>query len=153
MCFERCIKFVSSYAYIFVYMDSKGFCTACFNAYQMTSANPIQISINTVVQRVLFAMQTITIPVICTSCAYWTFLSESGELENADKLSPSALIGDRMLARMQEKKAGEAGAFGSALQRTNSLSPNMTAAAADRASAKKKKKKKKKNKGDEFDLV
>jgi hypothetical protein len=67
--------------------------------------------------------------------------------------SPSALIGDRMLARMQEKKAGEAGAFGSALQRTNSLSPNMTAAAADRASAKKKKKKKKKNKGDEFDLV
>jgi len=93
MCFERCIKFVSSYAYIFVYMDSKGFCTACFNAYQMTSANPIQISINTVVQRVLFAMQTITIPVICTSCAYWTFLSESGELENADKLSPSALIG------------------------------------------------------------
>jgi len=56
-CFERCLKFVSGYAYIFVFMQNTGFCTACFRTWRMMSSFPLQLSINRIVQRVLFAMQ------------------------------------------------------------------------------------------------
>ena len=56
-CFERCIKFVSSYAYIFVFMQNTGFCMACYRTWRMLSEYPLQLGINRVVQRVLFVMQ------------------------------------------------------------------------------------------------
>lgn len=61
-CFERCLKFVSGYAYIFVFMQNTGFCTACFRTWRMMSSFPLQLSINRIVQRVLFAMQCACCP-------------------------------------------------------------------------------------------
>ena len=88
-CFERCIKFVSSYAYIFVFMQNTGFCMACYRTWRMLSEFPLQLGINRVVQRVLFVMQSITIPLVCTGWAYWTFISSEGtalKLLSADTL-------------------------------------------------------------------
>ena len=81
-CFERCLKFVSSYAYIFVFMQNTGFCMACYRTWRMMSQYPVQLSINSVVQKVLFAMQSISIPLMCTGWAYWSFLSSSGQLKH-----------------------------------------------------------------------
>jgi choline transporter-like protein 2/4/5 len=89
-CFERCIKFVSSYAYIFVFMQNTGFCMACFRTWSMMAKYPLQLGINRVVQRVLFAMQSITIPLVCTSWAYWTFLTAEGTFLKL--LTPDLLI-------------------------------------------------------------
>jgi len=90
-CFERCIKFVSSYAYIFVFMQNTGFCMACYRTWRMLSEYPLQLGINRVVQRVLFVMQSITIPLVCTGWAYWTFLSSEGTA--LKHLSADTLIG------------------------------------------------------------
>ena len=81
-CFERCLKFVSSYAYIFVFMQNTGFCMACYRTWRMMSQYPVQLSINSVVQKVLFVMQSISIPLVCTGWAYWSFLSSSGQLKH-----------------------------------------------------------------------
>ena len=81
-CFERCLKFVSSYAYIFVFMQNTGFCMACYRTWRMMSQYPVQLSINSVVQKVLFVMQSISIPLMCTGWAYWSFLSSSGQLKH-----------------------------------------------------------------------
>merc|ERR1711865_761202 len=84
-------KFVSSYAYIFVFMQNTGFCVACFRTWRMMSEYPLQLGINRVVQRVLFVMQSITIPLVCTGWAYWTFLTSEGT--SLKLLTSAELIG------------------------------------------------------------
>ena len=70
-------------------MQNTGFCMACFRTWRMMSEYPLQLGINRVVQRVLFVMQSITIPLVCTGCAYWAFLTSEGtslKLLTADTL-------------------------------------------------------------------
>jgi choline transporter-like protein 2/4/5 len=90
-CFERCIKFVSSYAYIFVFMQNTGFCTACYKTWKMMSSYPMQLSINKIVQRVLFAMQSMTVPLVCTAWAYASFLNSTAE--TSQYLTTDTVIG------------------------------------------------------------
>jgi choline transporter-like protein 2/4/5 len=98
MCFERCIKFVSSYAYIFVFMQNTGFCMACYRTWRMMSAYPLQLSINKIVQRVLFAMQSITVPLICTAWAYASFLKSTAQ--TSQFLTSDNVIGAMVPASM-----------------------------------------------------
>ena len=55
---------------------------ACYRTWRMMSQYPVQLSINSVVQKVLFVMQSISIPLVCTGWAYWSFLSSSGQLKH-----------------------------------------------------------------------
>ena len=72
-------------------MQNTGFCMACFRTWRMMSEYPLQLGINRVVQRVLFVMQSITIPLVCTGWAYWTFLTSEGT--SLKLLSADTLIG------------------------------------------------------------
>jgi len=57
----------------------------------MMSSYPMQLSINRIVQRVLFAMQSILAPLICTAWAYMTFLRSNGG--DVTELSSDTLVG------------------------------------------------------------
>jgi len=93
-CFERCLKFVSSYAYVFVFMQNQGFCTSCFRTWRLMTGYPVQLSINAIVQKVLFAMQSIGIPLVSTIWAYTTFVtSGTGDgFGDLTKVSPDTLV-------------------------------------------------------------
>ena len=81
-CFERCVKFISSYAYIYVFMENKGFCAACFDTYRLISDHPAQLAINSIVQGMLFIIQSTSIPLACALMAYNEFI-EGVSLEAA----------------------------------------------------------------------
>ena len=76
-------------------MQNTGFCMACYRTWRMLSEFPLQLGINRVVQRVLFVMQSITIPLVCTGWAYWTFISSEGTALKL--LSADTLIGAMVL--------------------------------------------------------
>jgi len=48
LCFEKSIKFLTSYAYTFVVLENRGFCSACFMSYNLLSEYAAQVAINQV---------------------------------------------------------------------------------------------------------
>mmetsp|Transcript_17306 Transcript_17306/g.44323 ORF Transcript_17306/g.44323 Transcript_17306/m.44323 type:complete len:745 (-) Transcript_17306:187-2421(-) len=83
-CFEKCIKFVSGYAYIYVALNGDSFCSACKATFTLFLSYPAQVSVNAFVQTLLRVLQCVALPVGCAvGCYYY-----------ADKLdgSPNALV-------------------------------------------------------------
>ena len=87
-CFEKSIKGVSTYAYTYVIMQNDGFCGACIHSAGLIYNHFRQIAINSVVQSVLFVMQSVSIPMITTLIAYRRFQGhqddETGSLSISD---------------------------------------------------------------------
>ena len=71
-CFEKSIKFISSYAYVYVFMENESFCPACAHTFGLIKDNPTQIAINKIVQLMLTLLQSCTTPLVCTFFAYYT---------------------------------------------------------------------------------
>ena len=70
MCFEKSIKFLTSYAYTFVILENRGFCSACYMSYTLLGEYATQIAINKMVCFVLYWIQSIVTPIVCFLCAY-----------------------------------------------------------------------------------
>ncbi|EOD18549.1 hypothetical protein EMIHUDRAFT_458914 [Emiliania huxleyi CCMP1516] len=63
MCFEKSIKFLTSYAYTFVILENRGFCSACYMSYTLLGEYATQIAINKMVCFVLYWIQSIVTPI------------------------------------------------------------------------------------------
>jgi choline transporter-like protein 2/4/5 len=80
-CFERSIKFLTSYAYTFVILENRGFCSACAMSYGLLKEYGVQISINKVVCVVLYWIQSITTPIICALLGYRVMVELDPEIQ------------------------------------------------------------------------
>jgi len=61
-CFKKTIEFINSYAYVYVFLENVGFCTGAGHTFQLMLKYPVQIAINTTVQRVLGLLQLLLVP-------------------------------------------------------------------------------------------
>lgn len=80
-CFERSLKFLTSYAYTFVILENRGFCSACAMSYSLLKEYSVQISINKVVCVVLYWIQSITTPIICSLLGYRLMIELDPEIK------------------------------------------------------------------------
>lgn len=60
-CFEKILKFVTSYAYILIAMQAESFCTSCRQVVGMILSNPVQIGLVNVITTFLFVLGKIFI--------------------------------------------------------------------------------------------
>jgi len=74
-CFEKSIKFVSAYAYVYVVMENRSFCYSCAQTFSLISRHTTQLAINSAVQWMLAIIQTVSIPLGSTLVAYQSFIS------------------------------------------------------------------------------
>jgi len=74
-CLETSIKSVSSFAYVYVVMDNRPFCTSCKQTFRLIGRHTTQLAINAAVQWMLAIIQTASIPLACTLTAYYSFIS------------------------------------------------------------------------------
>ncbi|KAG8457828.1 hypothetical protein KFE25_005097 [Diacronema lutheri] len=71
-CFEKCVKFVSGYAYIYVALNGDSFCSACKATFTLFLNYPAQVSINAFVQTLLRVLQCVALPMACAiTCFYY----------------------------------------------------------------------------------
>mmetsp|Transcript_20538 Transcript_20538/g.55280 ORF Transcript_20538/g.55280 Transcript_20538/m.55280 type:complete len:717 (-) Transcript_20538:312-2462(-) len=71
-CLEKCLKFITGYAYIYTAIEGLGFCNAAKSTFVLIMKYPAQLYINHLVQFVLKLLQSITIPFISgLICYYW----------------------------------------------------------------------------------
>ena len=64
-CFEKTVKFITNYCYIYVAMQGSGFCKSCFAVFSLILGNPAQLALNTLVRNILSLIQMIAIPAAC----------------------------------------------------------------------------------------
>jgi hypothetical protein len=69
-CLQKTIEFVSYYGFIFVALEGKGFCEACYITFKFILANPVQTSVNKLVQAMLQILIKWT---TCIGCSLVTF--------------------------------------------------------------------------------
>jgi len=72
-CFKKTIEFISSYAYIYCFVENVGFCSGCMKTFALCIRYPSQVAINTIVQRVLATLLTVTTPLACGAIAFAYF--------------------------------------------------------------------------------
>lgn len=70
-CFEKCIKYVATNAYIIVAMKGKSFCPAAFEAVRLLLKNLAQVGVLNVISAFLFVMGKL---LICGACGFFAFL-------------------------------------------------------------------------------
>jgi hypothetical protein len=71
-CFERCIKFVSGYAYVYTALNGDSFCSACRATFSLFLNYPAQVSVNAFVQTLLRVLQCVALPMACAvGCFYY----------------------------------------------------------------------------------
>ena len=64
-CIEKTVRFISAYGLVFVALEGRNFCGACFSTFKFIVANPVQVGVNTVVTKLLILLSIGTIPVSC----------------------------------------------------------------------------------------
>ena len=64
-CFEKTVKFITNYCYIYVAMQGSGFCRSCFATFTLIFSHPAQLSINTFVRTILSWIQLLGLPIAC----------------------------------------------------------------------------------------
>ena len=69
-CLEKCLRFITGYAYIFIALNGDAFCTACRDTFKLLTGYPVQVTVNALVQSLLFAVQSLLLPVCCALAAY-----------------------------------------------------------------------------------
>lgn len=76
-CFEKCIKFLTAYAFIIVAMQGKSFCTSCKEVVMMIIKNPVQIGVVNAITAVLFFLGKIGIALTCCLAAFQWFENDA----------------------------------------------------------------------------
>ena len=69
-CLEKCLRFITGYAYIYVALNGDAFCAACHDTYKLLVNYPVQAAVNQLVQSLLFAVQSLLLPICCALAAY-----------------------------------------------------------------------------------
>jgi hypothetical protein len=71
-CFERFIKWVNGYAYIYTALNGDGFCSACKATFTLFLNYPAQVGVNAFVQTLLRVLQCVALPMACAiGCFYY----------------------------------------------------------------------------------
>lgn len=69
-CFEKSVKFVTNYCYLYTAINGENFCASCKNTFLLFVAHAGSVAINAMVNRVLYFCQSIGIPMLCAVCTY-----------------------------------------------------------------------------------
>ena len=69
-CLEKCVRFVSSYCFIFTALNGDSFCAACRQTVRLATAYPAQLATNALVQSLLYAVQSLLVPLLCALAAF-----------------------------------------------------------------------------------
>lgn len=64
-CLEKCLKFITSYCYIYTALQGTSFCMSCIATFTLIMGQPIQLALNTLVRTILTLLQLIGIPALC----------------------------------------------------------------------------------------
>ena len=64
---SQCVKFLTKYAYTFVVLENRGFCSACSATFGLLEKHGTQVTLNTMVQMVLFWIQSVATPALVHS--------------------------------------------------------------------------------------
>ena len=46
-CFEKTVRFVTGYGFVYVAMEGSAFCSACFSTFKLILGNLAQVAVNT----------------------------------------------------------------------------------------------------------
>ena len=79
-CFEKTVKFITDYCYIYVAMQGSSFCKSCWATFQLIMGQPAQLALNTFVRLVLGLIQTLGITCACAWLTH-TWLTREGKSE------------------------------------------------------------------------
>jgi len=80
-CFEKTVRFVTGYGFVYVALEGCGFCPACWKTFKFVAANLQQVVINTVVSKLLTLLAAVAIPVACSAGAF-AYFEQVLELRN-----------------------------------------------------------------------
>jgi len=69
-CLEKCLRYITGYAYIYVALNGDAFCAACHDTFKLLVNYPVQAAVNQLVQSLLFAVQSLLLPICCALAAY-----------------------------------------------------------------------------------
>lgn len=72
-CLEKCLKFITGYAFIYTAVKGVNFCSACKKTFGMMMSYPKQVGVNGLVQNLLWIVQQVAIPMVCCITAYILF--------------------------------------------------------------------------------
>jgi len=64
-CLYQTIKAITNYGYIFVAVEGKNLCAACWSVFALTQRNPSQVMINMLVGMILEVLIKLSIPILC----------------------------------------------------------------------------------------
>lgn len=87
-CFEKCVKFVSGYAYIYVALNGDSFCSASKATYALFLNYPAQVAVNAFVQTLLRVLQCVALPIVCALACFYCAEEVYG---SRNPMLPSAL--------------------------------------------------------------
>lgn len=86
-CFEKSLKFITNYCYIYVALQGSSFCSACIKTFGLITSQPAQLALNTFVRVVLGLIQTAGITVFCT----WICHAHLERLGNPEPMYPALI--------------------------------------------------------------
>jgi len=86
-CLEKTIKFITYYGFVFVALRGDNFCSACYMTFKFIVSNPVQVSMNSLVTRLLTLSTIFTIPV---GCAIGTYVYIDRQTSIVDAIYPAA---------------------------------------------------------------
>lgn len=75
-CFEKSIKFLTNFSYIYVAVDGVSFCSAAVRTYKLLFNNPLQLLANESALAILSLLMTCLTPLACGSLAYLAIARE-----------------------------------------------------------------------------
>ena len=123
-CLERCLQFITGYAYIFVALNGDSFCTAAHDTLRLLTAYPATALLSHYVQSLLFAVQSLLLPVLCALTAFrlvergalpgWLAMAQAAADDATHKASDGLVtafdLGDESRGRVEAVAGGVAGA-------------------------------------------
>merc|ERR1712048_92324 len=74
-CFQRCLEFVTDYAYMYVAVKGDSFCAAAKESWLLMKKRPAQVALNASVVGILCFVANVTIPTIL-ALVTWVFVQE-----------------------------------------------------------------------------
>jgi len=123
-CLEKCLQFITGYAYIFVALNGDSFCTAAHDTLRLLTAYPATALLSHYVQSLLFAVQSLLLPVLCALAAFrlvernalpdWLQTAQAAADDATHKASDGVVaafdLGGEGRARVEAVAGGVAGA-------------------------------------------
>eukprot|EP00180_Rhodochaete_pulchella_P000291 Plantae.Rhodophyta-Rhodochaete_pulchella.ctg12043.p1 GENE.Plantae.Rhodophyta-Rhodochaete_pulchella.ctg12043~~Plantae.Rhodophyta-Rhodochaete_pulchella.ctg12043.p1 ORF type:complete len:282 (-),score=65.22 Plantae.Rhodophyta-Rhodochaete_pulchella.ctg12043:123-932(-) len=84
-CFEKCIKFLTNYAFVVIAIKGDSFCKACKDVIQMIVSNPVQIGVVNMISGIIFMLGKLAITVFCAFVAFQWMDSSAAFAAGGDK--------------------------------------------------------------------